>query len=414
VGTNNLLRYVAATLLLLTFFGPGGGGAQVASSPPAGRYEEAIRESRSTVREMMRKDSVPGVGIAVIADGQTVWAEGFGFADLEQQVPVTRETKFGIGSITKAMTMALYGRLVEEGVVDFDAPVESYLAEFPHKNMKISVRLIAGHLSGLDDSVNTAHGLTSTSYETTAQALRLFVNEPLKYRPRERHFYTTGPYTFIAGVVERAARNDFPSLMSQYVLGPLGLKNTLPNDRKAIIPHRTAFYVSEGGKTVNAPYADPSFKLAGAGYLSTAEDVARFGAAFLKPGFLKEATVDELFRPLRTSAGEDTGFALGWRAGKDRGNRRIVHQPGGGPGISCWLALYPEEKIVIAILSNQTGAPVGGRTLNTIADAFHQAKKRAAGGSEPDNGPHPTANKWVSQTRPGRTAVECAAADGGL
>ncbi|HYG80817.1 MAG TPA: serine hydrolase domain-containing protein, partial [Pyrinomonadaceae bacterium] len=276
-------------------------------------------------------------------------------------------------------TMALYGRLVEEGVVAFDAPVESYLAEFPHKNMKISVRLIAGHLSGLDDSVNTAHGLTSTHYGTTDQALQLFVNEPLKYRPLERHFYTTGPYTFIAGVVERAARRDFQALMSQYVLGPLGMKDTVPNNRRAIIPHRTAFYVSEEGKTVNAPFADPSFKLAGAGYLSTAEDVARFGAAFLKPGFLKESTIDELFRPLRTSAGEDTGFALGWRAGKDSRNRRIIHQPGGGPGISSWLTLYPEEKLVVAILSNQTGAPVGGRTMNAIADSFirHRTVRRA-------------------------------------
>ena len=383
MGPNNLLRHAAAaaTLLLLTGFGVKSGCAQVTTTPPppAARYEEAIREGRAAIREMMQKDSVPGVGVAVIADGETVWAEGFGFADLEQGVPVTRDTKFGIGSITKALTMALYGRLVEEGVVDFDAPVESYLAEFPHKNMKVSVRLIAGHLSGLDDSVNTAHGLTSTYYGTTAQALQLFTNEPLKYRPLERHFYTTGPYTFIAGVVERATRQDFTSLMSRYVTGPLGLKNTLPNNRKAIIPHRTAFYVSEGGQAVNAPYADPSFKLAGAGYLSTAEDVARFGAAFLKPGFLKESTIDELFRPLRTSAGEDTGFALGWRVGKDSRDRRIVHQPGGGPGISCWLTLFPEEKLVVAILSNQTGAPVGGRTLNAIADSFikHRAGRRA-------------------------------------
>ncbi|HWT01325.1 MAG TPA: serine hydrolase domain-containing protein [Pyrinomonadaceae bacterium] len=381
MGPNNLLRHAAATLLLLTCFGVKSGVAQVAPPPPAGRYEEAVREGRAAVREMMQRDSVPGVGVAVMADGELVWAEGFGFADLEQRVPVTRETRFGIGSITKAMTMALYGRLVEEGVVEFDAPVESYLAEFPHKNMKISVRLIAGHLSGLDDSVNTAHGLTSTHYGTTAEALRLLMNEPLKYRPLERHFYTTGPYTFIAGVVERAARKDFQALMNQYVIGPLGLKDTVPNNRRAIVPHRTAFYVSEEGKAVNAPFADPSFKLAGAGYLSTAEDVARFGAAFLKPGFLKEATIAELFRPLRTSAGEDTGFALGWRVGKDGRNRRIIHQPGGGPGISCWLTLYPDEKLVVAILSNQTGAPVGGRTMDAIADSFVKQRTARRGGA---------------------------------
>lgn len=333
-------------------------------------YEEAIKEGRATIREMMQKDSVPGVGVAVIVDGAVVWVEGFGFADLEQRVPVTRETKFGIGSITKPLTMALYARLVEKGVVDFDAPLESYLPDFPHRNMKISVRLIAGHLSGLDDTVNTANSLTSVHYENTTQALALLMNETLRHKPLERSFYTTGPFTFIAGVLERTAKQDFPLLMNQHVIDPLSLKNTVPNDRQAIIPNRTAFYASQAGKTVNAPYADPSFKLAGAGYLSTADDIARFGAALLKPGFLKETTISELFRPLPTAAGEDTGFALGWRVGKDSRGRRIIHQPGGGPGISCWLTLYPDEKVVIAILSNKTGAPVGGRTLNTIADVF--------------------------------------------
>jgi CubicO group peptidase (beta-lactamase class C family) len=353
-----------------------------AKPAPASPYTEAISASRAAVLEMMKKDSVPGVGVAVVVDGEMVWSEGFGFADVDRREPVTRETKFGIGSVTKSLTMALVGRLVEEGLVDLDAPVERYLPEFPHKDSKISVRLIAGHLSGFDDSISAAQTYTSTHYATTSEALRLFLKEPLKHRPLERHFYTTGPYTFIAGVVEKATQKDFRTSMSQYVTGPLGLSNTVPNDRKAVIPHRTSFYLREGDKTVAAPYFDPSYKLAGAGYLSTAEDMARFGAAFLKPGFLEPATVDELFRTLRTSAGEDTGFGLGWRAGVDAKKRRIVHQPGGGPGISSWLLLYPDENVVIAILSNQTGAPVGDKALDTIADSFIERRPRQAPVSE--------------------------------
>ena len=83
---------------------------------------------------------------------------------------------------------------------------------------------------------------------STSEALRHILREPLKYRPRERHFYTTGPYTIIAGVAERATGRDFLSLMNEYVVGPLGLKDTVPNDRRTIIPHRTSFYVEEGGK----------------------------------------------------------------------------------------------------------------------------------------------------------------------
>ncbi len=363
-------RTTAVALLLLICLSATGGRPQTARQSLSNRYEKAIAASRVAIREMMDKNGVPGVGVAVIVRGEVAWSEGFGFADLEQQVPVTRETRFGIGSITKAMTTALCARLMEKGLLDLDAPVENYLAAFPHKNLKISVRLIAGHLSGLDDNFNTAQMYTSTHFNTTAEALQQILKEPLKYRPLERHFYTTGPYTIIAGVIEKAAGGDFLALMNQHVVSPLGLKNTIPNDRKAIIPHRTSFYVRENDQTVNAPYFDPSFKWAGAGYLSTAEDLAQFGSAFLKPGFLKQSTVDELFRPVRTAAGENTGFGLGWRVGADGRGRAVIYQPGGGPGISSVIILYPKENLVVAILSNLRGAPVDGEAADVIADSF--------------------------------------------
>lgn len=341
-----------------------------------GPDESAVARSRAAVREMMEKDGVPGVGVAVAVGGEVVWAEGFGLADLDGRVPVTRETKFGIGSITKSLTTALMGRLVEEGRVDLDAPVETYLPEFPHKNLKISPRLIAGHLSGLDDSFNSSQTYTAKHYASTSEALGEIFKEPLRHRPGEQHFYATGTYTIIAGVLERAAGRDFHTLLRRYVLDPLGLRDTVPNDRRAAVPHRTNFYLREGGRTIAAPYFDPSYKWAGAGYLSTAEDVARFGAALLRPGFLKQSTLAELFRPLKTSAGAETGFALGWRVGADRRGRRIIHQPGGGPGISCWLVLYPEEQLSVAILANQTGAPVGGKVLEAIADSFIEEQER--------------------------------------
>ena len=358
---------------------------QTSGPSSAGLYSDAVVRSRVAVREMIERDGVPGVSVAVAVGGEVVWAEGFGLADLERRVPVTRETKFGIGSVTKSLTTALLGRLAEEGLVDWDAPVETYLPDFPHKNLKISTRLIAGHLSGLDDTFNGSRMYTTTHYASTSEALREILKEPLRHRPGERHFYATGSYTVIAGVMERAAGRDYHSLMRRHVIDPLGLKSTVPNDRRAIIPDRTAFYVREGDRAVNAPYFDPSFKWAGAGYLSTAEDVARFGAALLRPGFLKQSPVAELFRPLNTTAGEETGFGLGWRVGVDGKGRRIVHQPGGGPGISCWVVLYPEEGLVVAILSNQTGAPVGGRALDTIVDAFIEQKNRLGAPSAQQN-----------------------------
>jgi serine beta-lactamase-like protein LACTB len=353
-----------------------GASCEVGGAAQTSRYDRAIAAARATMAELVRSGAAPGASAAVAVDGLVVWSEGFGFSDLERRVPATAATKFGIGSVTKSLTTALAGRLAERGALDLDAPVERYVPEFRHKGLGISTRLIAGHLSGLDDSFAAANRYTSTHYATTAEALRPVLDEPLRHAPRSAHFYGTGTYTIIAAVVERASGKDFRTAMRDEVLEPLGLRDTVPNDRRAIVADRTSFYERDGDALVNAAYFDPSHKLAGAGYLSTAGDVARFGAALLEPGYLKPETVRDLFTPLATSAGERTEFALGWRVGTDAKGRRIVHQPGGGPGISCWVYLYPDERVTVAVLSNLTGAPVGGPTAQAIADAFIAARPR--------------------------------------
>lgn len=358
-------------LLALCVLAPARGDEPGAAATPVQR-EGAAAATRAAVAGMMRDASVPGVSVAVALRGEVVYAEGFGFADLEQRVPMTPRTKLGIGSVSKALTTALLARLVEAGTLDLDEPIERWLPAFPHAGRGISLRLVAGHLSGLDDSFNARARNGTVHYDTTEDALREIFREPLLFPPGTRHHYTTGPYTLLAGVAEKATGRPFLELVRRHVLEPLSLDDTVPNDRRAIVPERTAFYVLDAatGRSVNAPWFDPSYKWAGAGYLSTATDLARFGAALLRPGFLGDRTRGELFRPLRTSAGEETGYALGWQVTTDAKGRRIIQQPGGGEGVAGILVLHPEDDLVVAILSNQTGAPVGGRTAEAIAEAF--------------------------------------------
>jgi CubicO group peptidase (beta-lactamase class C family) len=138
-------------------------------------------------------------------------------------------------------------------------------------------------------------------------------------------------------------------------------------------PGCTAFYLAvKDGVFEPGPPFDPSHKLPGAGYLATAGDLARFGAALLHPGLLGETSREEMFRAVPLLDGTPTEFALGLRRGHD-GKRVILHQPGGGIGISCWLFLYPEEKLVIAVMSNLSTAPVGGPVYTEIEAAFLEA-----------------------------------------
>jgi serine beta-lactamase-like protein LACTB, mitochondrial len=338
----------------------------------AQNYEPALAQNREKLRQVLTQNSTPGASVAVIKNGKIVWSEGFGLSNIETNSPATSETKFGIGSISKSLTMVLAMRLAEEGLLDLDAPIEKYLPDFPHKNQGVTIRLIGNHLSGYADDFDNDNFYNTKRYETTEQVLKEFYKEKLAAKPLEKSIYGTTTFTLIAGVVEKVTKRDFATAMNDFVLKPLQIKNILPNDKRQIIPNRTAFYIRDDkGKTVNGEFVDPSFKIAGAGFLSNAEDLAKFGAALIDEGFLRKKSLNELFQLGETSAGEKTPFALGFRVVKTADGKELIHQPGGGVGISSVLLIDRKNKISLAILTNQTGAPIGNlNLLRGIADYF--------------------------------------------
>jgi CubicO group peptidase (beta-lactamase class C family) len=322
---------------------------------------------------MIDRGEAPGCSVAVAAGGRVVWSEGFGWADLEQRVPATAATRFGIGSISKSLTAAALVALSDAGLVDLDAPVERYVPDFPHPGRGVTLRRIAAHQSGLADEVATRLYPTMEHFPTLDAAYRALREERLVYQPGSRTEYATGSYTLLGLAMERAAGRGFVEILEQRVLGPAAMTGVVANDPRRLIPGRTRFYLEAGGGGFeNAPSYDPSHKLPGAGLLATAEDLARFGAALLRPGLLSERGRAELFRPVPLADGTPTEFALGFRV-KDDDGRRLLHQPGGGIGISAWLFVFPDDDLVVALLSNVPTGPVGGATRRAITEAFFAA-----------------------------------------
>jgi serine beta-lactamase-like protein LACTB len=353
------------------------GGAAAGVSQPASeqRWTAAITRSDAAIQAMMMNSGTPGVSVAVSVNGELVWREGYGYSNLEHLVPVIRDTKFGIGSISKSLTTALMGRLRDEGLLDFDAPIERYFPDFPHAGRGISTRLIASHLSGIDDRTERDLYYTAQHFNTTKEAVELLWNDPVVHKPGTRARYATGTYTIIAAVVEAVTGQSFLTAMKEHVLDPLHLSSTVPNQRRHVIPHRTSFYERDDkGTIVHTPYFDPSFKWAGAGFLSTAEDLVRFGHAMMRSGFLSESSWKVITTPQRTVNGESVS-ALGWDIFRDDRGRHVIAKSGGGPGIRGYLVLYPEHGLTVAILSNLSRAPVIEEAIPTIVSAFLEAEQ---------------------------------------
>ncbi len=344
-------------LLAALAFVPNLAGAQ-ASDP---RWARQIAEARGVMGSAMAGGAAPAAAVAVAVDGRVVWSEAFGEA--------APDSRFGIGSISKALTLAAAMRLVDRGMLQLDQPVERYLPDWPHAGRGITIRRIAAHQSGLSDEFADQHYTNITHFPSLDSAYQHIRNERVAYRPGTRSVYATGLFTIVGRVLERVTGESYPDLMRRMVFEPAAMSTTLPNDPRHPSPKRVAFYIRETGRIQDAPAIDPSFKLPGAGFLSTAEDMARFGAALLDPDFLSDTARTEMFRPVPLADGTPTIYALGFQSLTENG-RRLLLQPGGGPGIAGWLAIYPEKGVVVVILSNLTGSSLGGDPRRAVAESF--------------------------------------------
>ena len=321
---------------------------------------ECIRQ----VRAMIAKDAakVPGLAVAVAYDGKVVWSEGFGYADVETKKPVSpATTRFRIASISKPLTAAGLMRLVERGLVDLDAPVQQYVPDFPvKKEGVITTRLLAGHLAGIRH-YRLLEPFRNESFATVQAGLAIFKDDPLVSPPGAEFHYTTYGYSLISAVMESAAQRDFLDYMQTEVFAPLGMKHTRPDRADALDTERTQFYKSSllGGFRLEAPI-DSSYKWAGGGFLSTAEDMVIFCSALLQQGFLKDESLAQLFTRQQPKGGKPSSYGIGWGVVKNRKGRTFYLHSGVQQGSTTLLLIRPEAKIAIAMLCNVSNASLLG------------------------------------------------------
>ncbi len=298
----------------------------------------------------------PGMTVAVAANSKLVWAEGFGFADLEHCVPAGPLTKYRIGSVSKPLTAAGAALLAQDERLDLDAPIQRYVPNFPYKGHQISTRQLLGHLSGIPRDVAAENDKSNEHpYHSVTESLTWFKDEPLVAPPGTKFYYSTYGYVLASAVVEGASGQDFLAFMHDRIFQPLGMNDTAADESEKIVLNRSRWYLlGSDGNYRNAPYLDLSYKWAGGGFLSTAEDLARFGSAMMKPGFLKKKTLQIIFSSQRLDSGAKTNYGLGWEIHEagDGGPERRYEHTGGVAGSSAVLIIYPDQNVVIAWLMN--------------------------------------------------------------
>jgi serine beta-lactamase-like protein LACTB len=338
-----------------------------AAAAPAARYATAAEESGTFARTLLARDNVPGLSVAVAVHGDVVWAEGFGWADVDRRRAVTPLTRYRLGALSKPLTATAAALLHDGGRLDLDAPVQEYVAAYPRKQWPVTVRQLMGDVAGVHrirgDNNDAMPGQHCASL---GEAVSLVVNEPLLFEPGTQHRYSVWGWILASAVVEGAAGEPFDRVMSRDVFERLGMTRTVVAETPAL-DVATPFYSTT--TIVPNPFDDddPAGRvdyscLAGAGaFVSTPTDLAKFGAAVSKPGLLKLETLAAFQTPGRLAAGEPTTYGLGWTIGTvqmaGRPTRMVSHR-GSPRGGTAALLLFPDLGLVVAAALN---APFAGR-----------------------------------------------------
>ena len=308
---------------------------------------------------------VPGLSAAVSAGEAVVWAQGFGTADLEQQVPVRADTVFRIASISKPITATAVMQLVERGLVSLDDPIQRYVPGFPRKPQgEVRVRHLLTHTSGIRHYRGNEFGLHDY-FPTLDRAIAVFKDDPLEFAPGEKYLYSTYGYNLLAGVVEAVSGRSFDEYLHANIFAPAGMTATLLERPQELVRYRARQYVR--GATpltwLNAPYVDLSVKWAGGGIISTASDVLRFAIALDGGRLLRPDTQDRMYTSARLTSGAITGYGLGWMVGEEGGRLKVSHS-GGAMGGTTYLLREPKARLASVLLANLDNVP----RLRELAD----------------------------------------------
>lgn len=318
---------------------------------------------KAAVARFMAANKIPGVSVAVIEHNAQEWSAGFGMADLENFVPATSHTLYRLASISKPITATATMQLWQQHKLDLDAPVQKYCPAFPQKDALITTRQVLGHLGGIrhykvGSQDDPEYGNTRHFDDTVQSGLKFFAGDPLVAKPGAEFHYSTQGFTVVACALEGASGQKYVDYVNKNILQPAGMSHTRPDDRLAVIPYRTRFYQKDrSGEIRNAELLDSSYKIAGGGWLSSADDVASFAVALLTDRLVQRPTRDLMWTSLKTSAGKTTDYALGWGTGHELGVPDVSHG-GGQQGTSTFLLMVPERQAAVVVLMNIDGADV--------------------------------------------------------
>ncbi|MFN0252104.1 MAG: serine hydrolase domain-containing protein [Kofleriaceae bacterium] len=322
----------------------------------------ACHRDRTYVDEFAAKTATlaakaPGMQVIVERDGRVIVDGNYGFADLENRVPVTRQSVFAIGSISKQFGAAAVLQLVEAGTMSLDDTLARYLPAFPRAE-KITIRNLLQHTTGIVDFEYSGTWPESMGLErTTDEVIATFADLPPLFEPGGQWSYSSSNYVLIGKILEQLTGEPLAVLMKKRVFDRAGLEHTRFCESYELIPNRARGYAKTKQGWTPAPWSHvEQFGLAG-GICSTAHDLLRWQHALEEGKVVSAASYREMSTPGATGDGTPIHYGYGLSQLRLGNHRRIIHT-GGVSGFGAMLEHFPDDKLRIVTLANDRGVDI--------------------------------------------------------
>jgi D-alanyl-D-alanine carboxypeptidase len=368
---------IVAVLTLLVCAACGAGQPTTPGAAP----DQTVVDSAfvATLRAQLESATAAGQfsgAVLVTRDGRTLFEGAYGLADRERNVPNTPLTQFRVGSMNKMMTAVAALQLVQAGTLRLDAPLGTYLPDYPNVDVKTKVTIhhLLTHTGGTGDIFGPEFVAHRTELRNTADYLRLYGTRGLQFAPGAQHVYSNYGFVLLGAVVEQVSGTSYDDYLAARVLAPAGMTATGFAPEDSLVPGRSVGYMRQqgtGALVSNAPTLPYRGTPAGGGY-STVEDLARFAAALQERRLLDPAHT-ALLVDGKVQVGSSFQYAYGF---VDRvvGGRRFVGHSGGAPGMNGDLAFEPNGGYVVVVLSN-FDPPAAGQVSAFILDRLPPAAR---------------------------------------
>ena len=304
------------------------------------------------------QENTPGATIGIYQDGKIVYAQGYGTANLDHNIPLTPGSVLRIGSISKQFMAMCIAILAEQGHMSLDDDIRIYLPEMPDYGKPVTIRHLLHHTNGIREYlalVSLAGKPEGSVFGYTAKELveMLSRQKALNFEPGSQFSYTNSGYFLLAEIVTRVSGIKASAFALQNIFGPLGMTNTqFYDDRYAIIPNRAFGYSpkSDGSYSLDILRSDVIGDL---GVITTVEDFLKWDQNFYQNrlGAGTDDLINTMFKRGRTNDGEELDYALGVTFGSYRGLNTIGHG-GSAVGYSAEFLQFPDQHFSVVILSN--------------------------------------------------------------